>query len=127
MKPIWLLILLSTASISTAFAVECENCRVDFYTLRENLLKRDQTIGLLAKNERYLASLKAEEASKYLKVSSNVVVILKKLDGIKADAEKVEERLTKHGCAGCQISAALGSGASSVSSESKFEENPENK
>lgn len=91
------------ASVSTAFALECESCRRDYESLRESLLQRDKTIGLLAENKRYLASLSSEDASKFLKVNSNVTVILKKLDTIRAQTDRVQERIAKNGCSECQL------------------------
>lgn len=92
-------------SVSTAFAVECEGCRKSFDALREQLALRDKTVALLDQNKRYLAQLSSEDASKFLKVNSNVMMILKRLDAIKLETEKVNDTIAKNGCTECKISS----------------------
>jgi hypothetical protein len=99
-----------TLSISTvfaigAFAVECETCRKSFDALREQLALRDKTVSLLDQNKRYLAQLSSEDASKFLKVNSNVMMILKRLDAIKIETEKVNDTIAKNGCTECKVSS----------------------
>jgi len=60
-----------------------------------------KTIELLGKNKEYLAAIGAEQASKFLKVQSNIVQVLKKLDQLKVDRRVAEAELEKNGCMSC--------------------------
>lgn len=91
--------------ISSALALECDSCRKNFDLLRDQLLMRDKTVALLDQNKRYLAQLSSEDASKFLKVNSNVIMILKRLDAIKTETEKVNDTIAKNGCTDCKVSS----------------------
>jgi hypothetical protein len=64
------------------------------------MLEKDKTF--LGKNRGFLAGLSANEASKFLKVSGNVTVILAHMDKIKAKIATLEADAAKEGCEACQ-------------------------
>ena len=80
---------------------QCHTCgeKVQELTLLQD--EKAQLIKLLGKNNRYLAAISAEQASKFLKVNSNRVLILKKLDQIKAKEMAVRKAIRDGECLAC--------------------------
>ena len=80
---------------------DCELCRRQVGQLDQIRQKKTKNVELLGKNNAYLAHLSAKEASKFLKVESNRILILKVLDGLKAEEEKLREEIKKGLCLKC--------------------------
>lgn len=97
-------VLFLALAASEARAVDCQSCAPEIETLRQQLILKEKTTQLLGANKAYLAGLSARQASKFLKVESNILMTLKKLDTIKKDTEKAQDEIVKKGCDGCQAS-----------------------
>lgn len=97
----------SLALVSASLAGDCGQCSKEIAQLSEKEKERQKTVELLGKNRAYLAGLSAKEASRYLKVSSNVMMILKKLDTIGAESEKSRGRIKALGCQSCGSGESL--------------------
>lgn len=83
------------------FAVDCNACLSDLESISAKKQELKKTEALLSQNQRYLASVNAESASKYLKVESNVYQILKKVEALRAEHALLEKKFEKQGCETC--------------------------
>lgn len=89
------------APVPNTPAVDCGKCQNKITRFQALRKKREKHIALLGDNHRYLAGLSAAQASKFLKVQSNIHHILKGLDQIKKDLEASEKDLIESGCLQC--------------------------
>lgn len=116
---VWIAALVCVlTSSAVAVAIECRVCEVKLSRIRHFEEQKRQTTELLGKNNAYLAMLSSEQASKFLKVRSNVTQILKKLDSIKKESEQAEGDYARVGCLDC----AQGRIPASSADEKKKEE-----
>lgn len=93
-------IRLSATTVS--WAADCVKCGVHVAELRDLQQEKRRSTDLLGKNNEYLAVLTAEQASKFLKVKSNITVILRKLEEINAKISATEKKLEQEGCGACE-------------------------
>jgi len=84
----------------------CPVCAERFAFLKKQDALQKETTELLGRNNAYLASVSAKEASKYLKVQSNIFFILKRLDQIKYQTAVAENEFQKEGCVACYETGA---------------------
>jgi len=101
-KSLALAVALQLLAVTAAGAADCAKCEPGFAELRELQDKKRRATELLGKNNEYLAVLTAEQASRFLKVKSNITVILRSLEEINAKITAVEKRIADEGCAACQ-------------------------
>lgn len=82
-------------------AVDCKPCDALSKKHSELLVEKERISRLLGKNRSYLSVLSSSQASKFLKVESNIAMILKDLDRIKAEIAQIEKDYLKQNCAQC--------------------------
>jgi hypothetical protein len=86
-------------SVAIADCSLCERLHADLSRSKAELEKHQSYLG---KNRLFLANLSAKEASKFLKVSGNVTVILTQIDRIKAQIAKLDDKVAEEGCTQCK-------------------------
>lgn len=65
----------------------CANCGSEFKRMSEQLVSQQSMQVLLEKNRAYLASLAKDDVSKAIKVKSNVLVLMVRLETLKNNIE----------------------------------------
>jgi len=63
--------------------------------------EKQRVVDLLGANRFYLAQISAKQASKFLKVDSNIEIILQQLDAIKLQISQAEQDYSRSNCATC--------------------------
>ena len=96
---LFLAIALSPSGL--ARASNCLKCQNLIAQLQKQQQAKEQTVLLLGRNQSYLAMMSENEASKFLKVSSNIKMILGKLDRIKQERSRLERDTEQEGCDEC--------------------------
>ncbi len=91
--------VLATAPAATR--ADCARCEKIMAELAESKAALEKDTEFLGKNRSFLAGLSAKEASKFLKVSGNVTVILAHMDKQKAKISKLETDANNEGCGAC--------------------------
>lgn len=104
----WVLGMMLVGSLAVSGAVraatDCTVCQTKRDRMQAQAASQDKTRELLGKNNAYLAVLSADQASKFLKVKSNLTVILKQLDQQKKEAVELEKDFQASGCLACASS-----------------------
>jgi hypothetical protein len=105
--PVIFALALSLLSVSggsqPAYAADCPaQCAQKFGELKKQEAEEGRTAELLGKNRSYLAGLSPKEASKFIKVESNIMVILVRLEEIRKQITTLRSELEKEGCNKCQ-------------------------
>lgn len=98
-----LILALSMRATSTlAASPNCANCQAQTKQLFNQQTAQKTHADLLRKNQEYLATLGKGDASKSIKVKSNILVLIVKLETLKNNIESLQEGLTAEHCSGCK-------------------------
>ncbi len=103
LKPaFWLLILsCSFGFIPDARSADCKSCEQKLSEIRQKETQIEENTEFLGKNRAYLTMLSPTEASKFLKVEGNIMMILQRIDELKKDVVRLESEMEKQGCDAC--------------------------
>lgn len=84
------------------WALDCQWCqeRLSAREAKEREIAKND--GLLGKNRQYLTYLDPSEVSKFIKVDSNIKMILVKRERLKRELASVEGEWSEKGCESCQ-------------------------
>lgn len=91
-----------SAPETVASAPDCKVCFKEKQFLIQQAEVKEKTVDLLGKNNAYLALVGSHEGSKFLKLKSNTVMILKRLETIREETQKAEAAYEKRGCFKCE-------------------------
>ncbi len=99
---LWFSLIAAFVLSGTAGAApDCAVCGKQTAELAEVNKSITQDTEFLGKNRSYLAVLGAKEASKFIKVSGNIELILNRIDASKERAKALNAEMEKEGCDAC--------------------------
>lgn len=92
---------MSFLGVSVLRAADCSHCTVivNNLALQQDYVKK--TKDVIDKNRAYLAALAKDDASKRVKVNSNIFVALLRVEAAQNNIISINQELTQKGCSHC--------------------------
>lgn len=96
-----ILILALLAALSAHAETDCGPCADEIAKMRKSDAEIQRLKGLLGKNDEYLTQVDPKALSKFIKVRSNKLQILEKMDREKRALDALQSEIVKKGCEPC--------------------------
>lgn len=96
------LLLAGIQSAAASSASSCANCVTQARVLADQQANQKTQSDLLQRNRDYLATLTKDDVSKSIKVKSNILIFMVRIETLKNNIESLKEAMTSSLCKACE-------------------------